>query len=119
MNVIELLFMGGVEFMSILSLCLIGVIVLGIFLFKHPMSVNQQPYWLRQGVRQIGLFALFFGLLGQIIGLMTAFRAIEMTGEVSQSIMAGGLYVSSITTAFGFIIFLLSIVIDFIVKSIK
>lgn len=59
-------------------------------------------------VRFFGLLALVTGVLGQLIGLYGAFAAIEQAGEVSQALLAGGLKVSSITTIYGFIIFVLT-----------
>ena len=52
--------------------------------------------------------ALVVGILGQVIGLFEAFQAIEEMKEVSPSLLAGGLKVSSITTIYGFIIYIFS-----------
>ena len=54
--------------------------------------------------------ALAFGFLGQLIGLLGAFEAIE-AGGVSQSILAGGLKVSSITSIYGLLIYCISLII--------
>ena len=59
-------------------------------------------------VRFFGMLALVTGVLGQIIGLYDAMHQVSQIGEVSQAILAGGLRVSSITTLYGFIIFLLA-----------
>lgn len=59
-------------------------------------------------IRFFGLLALVTGVLGQLIGLYGAFGAIEQAGEVSQALLAGGLKVSSITTIYGLIIFVLT-----------
>lgn len=119
MSFIEFHLMGGIEFMGVLFLTLLAIIVVTVIRFKSQTPISEQVYWQREGVRQIGLFALFFGLLGQIIGLMGAFKAIEMAGDVSQGILAGGLFVSSLTTAYGMVIFLLSLILDFIVRTVK
>lgn len=56
----------------------------------------------------LGLFTLVWGLLGQTIGLIEAFDAIQVAGGVSVPVMAGGLKISLLTTTFGFITFLVS-----------
>ena len=59
-------------------------------------------------IKTTGTFALVTGILGQMIGLYSAFTAIEGAMDVSPSILAGGLKVSLITTMYGMIIFLIS-----------
>ncbi|PHQ57250.1 MAG: biopolymer transporter ExbD [Lutibacter sp.] len=59
-------------------------------------------------ISSIGLFALIWGFLGQLIGLIQAFDYIQLAGEIPTTILAGGLKVSMISTTFGAIIFLIS-----------
>lgn len=99
---LDLFYEGGTLFMTILTILLLGVIV----------SFWKYPKW----TKEIGLLALSFGILGQIIGLYSAFKGIEQMGEVSQQMMAGGLKVSSITTIYGLLIYILSIVLRLINK---
>jgi len=88
--------------MSLLTILLIALIVSA---FKFPEWINE-----------IGLLALAVGALGQIIGLYGAFKGIEEMGQVSQQMMAGGLRVSSITTMYGLIIYIISLVIRIVQK---
>ena len=83
--------------MSILTLLLIGVVYAAI----------QRKLILKE----FGLAALTFGFLGQLIGLLGAFEAIEAAGGVSQSMLAGGLKVSSITSIYGLLIYCISLII--------
>lgn len=99
---LNLFYEGGTLFMTILTILLIGVIVC---FFKFPK-------W----VKEVGLLALTFGILGQIIGLYDVFQSIEQVGQVSQEMMAGGLKVSSITTIYGLLIYILSLVLRLINK---
>ena len=99
---LELFYEGGLLFMIILTILLIGVIV----------SFWKFPEW----VKELGILALSIGILGQIIGLYSAFQGIEQAGEVSQQMMAGGLKVSSITTMYGLLIYILSIILQLINK---
>ena len=99
---LNLFYEGGTLFMTILTILLIGVIVC---FFKFPK-------W----VKEVGLLALAFGILGQIIGLYGVFQGIEKMGQVSQEMMAGGLKVSSISTIYGLLIYILSLVLRLINK---
>jgi hypothetical protein len=91
----EYFMMGGPLFMSILTLLLIGVVY---------AALQRKAIF-----KEFGLAALAFGFLGQLIGLLGAFEAIEATGGVSQSILAGGLKVSSITSIYGLMIYCTSL----------
>ncbi len=99
---LDLFYQGGSLFMTILTILLLGVIV----------SFWKFPEW----IKEIGLLALSIGILGQIIGLYGAFQGIEQMGQVSQQIMAGGLKVSSITTMYGLLIYIISLILRLINK---
>lgn len=111
MNIIEVHYEGGILFMSVLSLFLLGTLILGIL-----GIMRKQPTLLKIS-QELGLLALVWGVLGQVIGLFGAFQAIEIVGEVSQEIMAGGLKVSSYTTIYGLIIFIVSKLIKLVALS--
>ena len=74
---------------------------------------------LKKGVKEIGLLALAMGFLGQLIGLMGAFEGIEAMGAVSQSMLAGGLKVSSITSIYGLLIYIISLIIQVVQRFLK
>ena len=99
---LNLFYEGGTLFMTILTILLIGVIVC---FFKFPK-------W----AKEVGILALSIGILGQIFGLYGVFKGIEQMGQVSQEMMAGGLKVSSITTIYGLLIYILSLVLRLINK---
>ena len=65
-------------------------------------------------IRAIGLFALITGVLGQLIGLYTAFSVIERAADISPAMMFGGLKISMITTLYGMLIYLFSILLWFL-----
>ena len=88
--------------MSILTLLLVGVLICA---WKYP-----------EWIKEVGLLALSIGILGQIIGLFSAFQFMEASGGVSQEVMAGGLKVSSITTAYGLLIYIVSLVLRIVIK---
>ncbi len=92
---------GGPIFMYPLLLLLILVLVLLVkgFLKKETTKTIKL-------VSSVTLFALVWGFLGQIIGLITAFDAIESVGEISSGMLAAGLKISLLTPAFGAVVFL-------------
>lgn len=103
---------GGILFMSILTLCLLVVLVLsvyyGIKVFKtDTTSVSLLRHRLSY-IKSAGLLSLVLGILGQLIGLYTAFGVIQKAGQVSQALLAGGLRISMITLLYGMMIFILS-----------
>jgi hypothetical protein len=113
-NMIELFQMGGVLFMSILSLELLIALVFAVRYFAG----KDEKYL--SYMKSAGLLAAVTGVLGQTIGLYSAFEYIEQVGSVSPQMLAGGIKVSSITTMYGLVIYLvalgLSMTARFIVK---
>jgi biopolymer transport protein ExbB len=62
---------------------------------------------LEKGLSWIGLFialAPMLGFMGTVIGMIGAFDAIEISGDISPSLVAGGIKVALITTVFGLIV---------------
>lgn len=114
--------MGGPLFMGILTGILFIVLAIAVFnlilvLRKDYKDLDETRKRLRY-LKSIGLFAFVTGILGQMIGLYSAFSAIEQAMDVSPAIMAGGLKVSMIVPMYGMVIFLISyllyLVIDYI-----
>jgi biopolymer transport protein ExbB/TolQ len=114
----NLFHMGGPLFMGILTVLLVVLLAVSVYFFiaiasgkagdkenfKHQLSY----------VKSIGLFTMITGILGQLIGLLSAFQAIEEVGDISPAMLAGGLKVSMITTLYGVFIYLFSIVLWFL-----
>jgi biopolymer transport protein ExbB/TolQ len=113
--------MGGPLFMGILTLILICMISVSIINGLHVLRGGMED--LETAVRKIGyiksvgLFALVMGILGQLIGLYSAFQAIENAGDISPALVAGGFRVSIITTLYGLIIYAFSLLIWFGLSS--
>ena len=101
---LDYFYMGGPLFMGMLTLIFIALIVAAV---------------LKKGVKEIGLLALAIGFLGQLIGLMGAFEGIEAMGGVSQSMLAGGLKVSSITSIYGLLIYIISLIVQVVQRFLK
>ena len=106
---IELFQMGGILFMSILTIELGAVIF---FAAKGFIDKDQQT----GKIKSAGLLAAITGILGQLIGLFSAFEAIQQVGSVSPAILAAGLKVSMITTIYGIIIYLIALLLSLMLK---
>ena len=110
--------MGGSLFMGILTILLVIILAVSAYFaltivggkadskknFSHQLTY----------LKSLGLFTMITGILGQLIGLTEAFKAIEAAMDISPAILAGGLKVSMITTLYGILINLLSILIWFL-----
>jgi biopolymer transport protein ExbB/TolQ len=93
---------GGAGWMSILTLELIALL----------LAAWKAPAW----VKEIGLLALMTGILGTLLGMMSAAASIQMAGDVSTGLLWGGIKVALITTMYGMFIYLASLVIRIIQK---
>jgi biopolymer transport protein ExbB/TolQ len=112
--------MGGTLFMSILTILLVIIVATSVYFAiaiangkaKDKSNFKQQLKY----IKSIGLFTMITGILGQLIGLFSAFAAMEEVGDMSMSIVAGGLKISMITTLTGITFYLISIAIWFLLE---
>ncbi len=93
---------GGLGFMIIISLFLIALLV----------AAWKAPRW----VKEIGLGALVVSILSTMLGLMQMLQAIQIAGDISPAVLAGGFKVTMITTFYGLIVYFISLVIRVIQK---
>jgi hypothetical protein len=94
---------GGAFFMYPLALILIIVLIL----LTKAFLTGGTPKILSI-ISSLGVFSIVWGFTGQIIGLMSAFDAIQMAGDISLTVLAGGLKISFMAPIFGMIIFLIA-----------
>lgn len=94
---------GGIFFMYPLLFILIVVLVL---LTKGFIGRGRLTKTISL-VASVSLFAVVWGFLGQILGLISAFDAIEMNGDVSMATLAAGMKISFLAPVFGLFIFLI------------
>ena len=102
---INLFMEGGVIFMSILTLLLVGVLV------------SAKKY--KDKVKPIGILAFAIGLLSGLIRLLSIFDLVEAAGDISPSLLAGGIKMIFITMIYGLIILIISLVLNIINKPCK
>lgn len=108
---------GGPLFMGILTLILLSLIVvfvIAIMKKEDEKQLNRTIKWLKS----IGTLGLVVGILGQLIGLFSAFSVMEVSEGISPTILAGGLKVSLITTLYGLLIYITYLVFSMILNRI-
>ncbi len=114
----NLFFMGGPLFMSILTLlllCLVSWVIYHLSIYIKAPGAEKAERALEKlsYSRSIGLFALVTGILGQLLGFYDAFAAMETAPDISPAMLFGGIKISMISTLYGMIIYLLSILLWF------
>ncbi len=105
---------GGMFFMFPILIMLLLVLFLTV---KNVLKTKQQGFPSKKYnnlINSIGLLTLVWGVLGQLIGLVAAFDKIELLGEISTPLLAGGLKVSALSTIFGFFVFVVSRIVTII-----
>jgi len=93
---------GGILDMSILTIELVLLL----------LAAWKKPSW----VKEIGLIALMTGILGFLWGMYGGFDAIQKAGDISPSVLAGGLKVALIPIIYACLIYFLSLIIRIIRK---
>lgn len=116
----ELYYLGGPWFMSILTILLVIMsawsVIIYISLLNKKKRSSERLLKLVDFNKSIGLFALMIGFLGQLIGMYGIFSDLQQVKDISIKIFFGGLKVAMISTIYGIIIYLLSIVFWFAIK---
>jgi hypothetical protein len=95
---------GGPLFMYTTLILLIVIIAILIWGFLKPTNRSKAITL----VSSVSLFVLVWGFLGQMIGLITAFDAIEAAGDISPAMLAGGLKIAILSPLFGMVVFLIA-----------
>ncbi|WP_396600804.1 MotA/TolQ/ExbB proton channel family protein [Algibacter sp. R77976] len=110
---------GGTFFMSLILICLLLAlffVVMGFVNLKKDITKSKKMTSLASDVSVLGLV---IGFLGSIIGMISAFDAIDAMGDISSGMMAGGLKVSFLTTVFGAVTFILPRIGIIILKALQ
>ena len=98
-----LFFMLPLLIMLLITLFLITKSIL--YLLRRDLPAFKKYVTL---LNSMGLLALVWGMLGQLIGIIGMFDSVEQIGEISTHLFAGGLKVSALPPVFGFFIFIVS-----------
>ena len=97
--------------------------VLTVLLVAIFFAAWKAPRW----VKEIGLFALLFGFLGHVLGMLQVFDTLvkftastkgfdDLFNTIPPAVLFGGLKVTLISMIYGIIIYLISLVIRVIQK---
>lgn len=103
LSIISRLNEGGPLFMYTNLLVLVAIIFFLVKAFSKPENTKAINL-----IKHLSLFALVWGFLGQMIGLITAFDSVGMNGAVSPEVLAGGLKVALLNPVFGMVVFLIA-----------
>jgi len=99
---------GGVLFMSSILICFLLSLY---FLIRGFIVIKNNPVYSKKMIRlttDSSLLGLVVGFLGSIIGLISAFDAVEAMGNPEPAMFAGGLKVSLLTATFGLFTFVIA-----------
>jgi len=110
---------GGPLFMGILSLILLALLIVFVMSIMNKKGDEKQLNESIQWLKSIGTLGLVVGILGQLIGLFSAFSVMETGQEISPAILAGGLKVSMITTLYGILIYIIHLLCSMILKWVQ
>lgn len=66
----------------------------------------------------LGSLAFLIGVLGQLIGIFHALGAIQVAKDISPAVIMGGLRVSMLPPAYGFVLFIISGIVWFVFRNI-
>jgi hypothetical protein len=99
----ELFVKGGVPYMTLLTLIFIALF----------LAAWKAPAW----VKEVGLFALVFGIFSFLVGMSVGAEAISKAADVvPQHIIWGGFRIATIAPVYGLIIYMVSLIIRIIQK---
>ena len=96
---------GSVGWMTLVTLALVAVLI----------SMWKAPNW----VKEFGLIGLGLGLLGSLAGCCQACTSIICEGDIAPMVLLAGTKVVFITTSYGVIVYLLSVLINMLQTSRK
>ena len=98
----ELYQQGGVLFMSLITLCLVGILLAA---WKMPSRV-----------KELGIAALVLGFISWAVGMYQAMGVLQINGDISPSVLLGGAKVALIAPIWGCIVFVISLIVRIIQK---
>lgn len=88
---------GGPVFMAILTVILVAML----------FAAWKAPRW----VKEIGACAMVFGIFSSMLGVIQMLDAVQQAGEIATSVLCGGFKVTLIPTAYGMVIYMISLII--------
>ncbi len=100
----NLLYDGGPIFMyPTLVMLIICILLIAKGLIKGDSNSKIQKL-----LNSISLFALVWGFLGHLIGMIGGMDAISMANDISTGVLATGIKISLLSPSFGMVVFLIA-----------
>ena len=91
---------------------LAGMIAISLLLIALLIAAWKAPKW----VKEIGIGAMVVAIFWTLSGLYQVFDAVQTFGDISTSVLCGGLKVTLISTFYGLIVYFISLIIRIIQK---
>jgi len=107
---------GGMFGMMVITICALLTLILTVVKAYDVFAKGNIDKKGLSGILFFGSMAPLTGIIWQMIGLMQAFEAVEIAGDVSPALMMGGLKVSMIAPLYGLFVLFFSALCWFILK---
>lgn len=107
---------GGMFGMMVITICALLALILTVVKAYDVFAKGNIDKKGLSGILFFGSMAPLTGIIWQMIGLMQAFEAVEIAGDVSPALMMGGLKVSMIAPLYGLFVLFFSALFWFILK---
>jgi hypothetical protein len=104
---------GGPLFMYPNFIILLVCIGLGVYV----LSKGDTNDFYKKVISHLSLFAVAWGFLGMMIGLIGAFDAISTTENISTPMLAGGLKIGLLSPTFGLLVFALARIVLLVITA--
>lgn len=98
---------GGLGGMTLILICMILAVFFTFKAFSNLKSESAQFLKYKKLINQIVLLALVISFANSLLGLISAFDALEASGGAEPAIIAGGLKITLLSPTFGLLVFIL------------
>jgi hypothetical protein len=95
---------GGPVFTYVILMALLAIIVL----FVRAIIQKGDNYKTIELIKQISWFAIAWGFLGRVFGLIGIFDKVQIAGDIAPSVMAHGLKMALVSPLTGMLVFALA-----------
>lgn len=95
---------------------IILIVILAYRLIAKDSAKFNKTKSLSELILFLGSFTFLWGILGQVIGMLEALAVIEVVGDISPALIAGGIKVSLLAPTYGFTLFITTFIAWFIAR---
>jgi hypothetical protein len=108
----------GGPYMKVISVMAVLMICITVWKAWEVFGKKQANFKLLDLILMAGSLAAAVGIFSQIVGIVQALEAIRAAADVSPQIVMGGAIVSFYAPIWGFLVFIFSLMLYFILKEI-